>query len=140
MQELLQYLPLKNDEKVLGDIEGDLYYVSPNGYVQMLYAIIKFFAIITGCRFSARVVVTNKRVIIIKAQKYFWFFMNMSSVNSIPVHAISSVGCYFLRTFMVCQNYYLNFSSRTTGFYLRAKGGPAAVHEMIEHILKLQEA
>lgn len=138
MQELLRYMPLDEGEKVLGNIDGVLYYVAPNGVLQLLYSIIRFLAILSGCQTYAHVFVTNKRVIVIKMQKTLWFFIGSLSVTSIPARSVSAVGCYFTRTFLLCKNYYLEFCSRNARFYISANAGENSVHEMIRNILSLQ--
>lgn len=137
MQELLKYMPLEDGEKVLSQIDGVLYYFTPNSYLQILYSIIRFLAIITGRQIKAYIFVTNKRVILIQTQNFFWFYMGTSSVKSIPAHSIRSAGCYFTRTFILHENYYLEFISRSASCYISSKAGERSVHEMVRNILSL---
>ena len=139
MNELVKYMPLKENEEILSTIEGDSYNKSPDIVSRMLGSIIRIISIITGSRKKALVVCTNSRLIIIETQKLLFFIDNSVSSRSFTPRSIQVVGYSLARSLIFFKSHYLELTAGSRSSLIKSKEGKELVDKMIASITHLTE-
>lgn len=133
------YMPIKEDETVLDQIEGDAYNMSSNIILRILGFIIRIIAILTGSSRKILLTVTDKRIIVIEVNKLLWFIDGAVRSKSYTPRSIGTSGYELARSLIIFKSHYLEFNSGGVTVLVRAKSGKPKVMEMIASITALAE-
>lgn len=127
MSELKSGLILDEGEKLVMEIEAELWATSSNPFARALGAVYKFFAMICGTRRRGFIVLTNKRVVKVENEIACYCFnvsstvkyLLPSSVKEVAYTRHASCGCF-------CPAFYLHFETFTECVDVMLKGADQA--------------
>lgn len=115
MAELKSGIVLGADEKLVVELEAELWASSANPIAKLIGQIRKLFALILGNKREGFVVITNKRVIEVIQSKACWVFNVGKDVKYVLPSSVKEVGYTKEGSFFgcFCQTYYLYYESFT---------------------------
>jgi len=137
---LAEYMPLVKGESVLCSIKGNAYNASPNLILRLLGLIEKIVSIITGCPKTMNLIVTNRRIIVIERQMFFWVFLASASAKSVMPRSIDSMGYTFARSLIIFKSHYLEFYQGGVGTLVKSAEGKDRVYDMIRSAASLTDS
>jgi len=95
-------LILSEGEEVLGVLEGEMFATSTNFVTNIIMQVVKFIYFIFGCRKTAQLTITNKRVVCETHTTVCYVFPSAAYFSTILPHGIASVDYAFQATFLFC--------------------------------------
>jgi hypothetical protein len=85
----------------------------------------------------SHIIVTNKRVIVVEARKFLWFFTCSVVSNSYASNNIVKHGYAMLRSYIFFRSHYLIFGAVGENLYIKSDQGKVKVDEVNQAITKL---
>lgn len=124
MSKLRSGVILEDDEKLVAEIEAELWAASSNPIARFIGAIIKVIYLILGMKKEGYIVLTDKRVIEVVSQKACWVFNTGKEVKYVLPSSVKEVGYTKEGTFLgcFCQCYSLYYDSHTQLTNVQLKG------------------
>ena len=95
-------LILQDGEELRGVLEGELYATSSNPLVNFFMNIVKFISMILGCRATAFITITNKRIVIETKKTSCYVFAAGGTYETILPQGIASISYAFVGTLFGC--------------------------------------
>ena len=92
---------MEDDEKLVAEIEAELWAASSNPIARFIGAIIKVIYLILGMKKEGYLVLTDKRVIEVVSQKACWVFNTGKEVKYVLPSSVKEVGYTKEGTFLV---------------------------------------
>ncbi|MDR0563271.1 MAG: hypothetical protein LBG73_11375 [Spirochaetaceae bacterium] len=116
MAELASGFILAEDEKLVMEIEAELWATSSNPIARILGEIRKVIAMILGFRRKGFLIITDKRVIEVSTLISFWCITTIRQVKYVPPNAVNEIGYLRLPACgCFCPAYHLYY--RTTSLF-----------------------
>jgi hypothetical protein len=117
MATLASGLMLAEDEKLVLEIEAELWATSSNPIARFFGAVAKFIAMLFGHKIKGFLVITDKRVVEVKTVINCYCFTTGREVKYVLPNSVKEVGYTRSATFLCCcpmfQLYYESFTQRT---------------------------
>jgi hypothetical protein len=132
-----KYMPVLVDEVIISELKGDAFNSSPNIFARFFATIQKIIAWLLGVPKIAHIIVTNKRVIVVEARKFLWFFTWSVVSNSYASNNIVKHGYAMLRSYIFFRSHYLIFGTVGENLYIKSDQGKVKVDEVNQAIAKL---
>jgi hypothetical protein len=132
-----KYMPVLVDEEIISELNGDAYNMSPNIFARFFGMIEKIIAWLFGVPKIAHIIVTNKRVIVVEARKFIWFFTWNVISNSYAPSNVVKYGYAMLRSYIFFRSHYLIFGAVGENLYIKSDQGKVKVDEVNQAITKL---
>ncbi|MBT8517453.1 hypothetical protein G6645_00020 [Polynucleobacter paneuropaeus] len=132
-----KYMPALVDEEIVSELEGDAYNMSPNIFARFFGMIEKIISWLLTVPKIAHIIVTNKRVIVVEARKFLWFFTWSVVSNSYASNNIVKHGYAMLRSYIFFRSHYLIFGVVGENLYIKSDQGKVKVDEVNQAITKL---
>jgi hypothetical protein len=118
---------LAEDEKLVMEIEAELWATSSNPIAQFFGAINKVIAMILGFRKRGYLVITDKRVVEVSTQISCWCITTGQQIKYVLPSSIKEIGYTRAATFCcLCPAYHLYYESFTQRTSVLLKGGDEA--------------
>ncbi|MBQ0076549.1 MAG: hypothetical protein KBT27_12745 [Prevotellaceae bacterium] len=126
MADLKSGLVLGTNEKLVMELEAELWATSSNPIAKLIGKLRKLFALILGIRRNGFIVITDKRVVEVVQCKALWIFNVGKNVKYVLPSSVKEVGYTKEGTClgMFCQSYNLYYESftQTTSVLLPVAG------------------
>ena len=120
-------ITLAGDEKLVMEIEAELWASSSNPIAQFLGAIQKFCARILGFRKKGYLVITDKRVVEVSTQNACWCITVGRQIKYVLPSSVKEIGYTKQATcFCFCPAYYLYYEGFTQRTAILLKGADEA--------------
>ena len=114
MEKLKSGVILNEDEKLIVELEAELYSTSPNPLAQFIGKIRKIIGLILGFRVDGFVVITDKRVVEVRKMRKCYVFNTDKEVKYLLPSSVKELGYYKETTcFVFCPAYNLYYESFT---------------------------
>lgn len=114
MADLKSGITLNADEMLVMELEAELWAASSNPFAKFIGAITKFIAMICGTRREGYIVITDKRVIEVTKEKFFYFFDSAKVIRYLLPSSIKEIGYTKVPTFFCfCPQYQLFYDAFT---------------------------
>ena len=128
MSNLKSGIALSEGEKVVMEIEAELWATSSNPIAQALGWVIKFIYLILGVKKKGVIVITDKRVIEVRQDIVCWRLNADKNVKYVLPSSLKEVGYTKTSTFCgcFCQAYHLYYESFTQSTMVLLKGADEA--------------
>lgn len=124
MSRLKSGVILQDDEKLVVEIEAELWAASSNPIARFFGAIIKLICLIFGIKKEGYLVLTDKRVIEVVYQKACWVFDTGKEIKYVLPSSVKEVGYTKTGTFLgcFCPCYHLYYDANTQSTNVQLKG------------------
>jgi hypothetical protein len=132
-----KYMPVLVDEEIISELNGDAYNMSPNIFARFFGMIEKIISWLLTVPKIAHIIVTNKRVIVVEARKFLWFFTWSVVSNSYASNNIVKHGYAMLRSYVFFRSHYLIFGAVGENLYIKSDQGKVKVDEVNQAIAKI---
>lgn len=114
MDKLKSGVILNEDEKLIVELEAELYSTSPNPIAQLIGKIRKIIGLILGFKIDGFVVITDKRVVEVRRMRKCYVFNTDKEVKYLLPSSVKELGYYKETTcFVFCPAYHLYYESFT---------------------------
>ena len=115
MAELKSKFVLAEGEKLVIELEAELWATSQNPIAKAIGAIQKFCALLIGNKRKGYVIITDKRVVVIRQDKMCWCLNAGKFVKYVLPSSVKEVGYLQKGSFLgcFCQSFYLYYDSFT---------------------------
>ena len=115
---------LEENEKLIMELEAELWAESSNPIARAIGFIIKIIYFILGIRLHGYLVITDKRVIEVRDAKACWIFNTSKEVKYVLPASVKEAGYLKRATFCgcFCQSYYFYYESWTQRTAIQLKG------------------
>jgi len=132
-----EYMPVLVDEVIISELNGDAYNMSPNIFARFFGMIEKIISWLLTIPKIAHIIVTNKRVIVVEARKFLWFFTwNVTSDSYAPKNIVK-YGYAMLRSYIFFKSHYLTFGVHGENLLIKSDQGKVEVDLVNKAITKL---
>jgi len=132
-----KYMPVLVDEEIVCELQGDAYNMSPNIFSRFFGMIEKIISWLLTIPKISHIIVTNKRVIVVEARKFLWFFTWSVISNSYAPSNVVKHGYAMLRSYIFFRSHYLIFGVVGENLYIKSDQGKVKVDEVNQAITKL---
>jgi hypothetical protein len=132
-----KYMPVLVDEEIISELEGDAYNMSPNIFARFFGMIEKIISWLLTIPKISHIIVTNKRVIVVEARKFLWFFTWSVISNSYAPSNVVKHGYAMLRSYIFFRSHYLIFGAVGENLYIKSDQGKVKVDEVNQAITQL---
>ena len=114
-EKLKSGLLLDEDEKLVMELEAELWATSGNLFARIWATIRKFLALLFGTKISGYIVLTDKRIVEVTTHKMCWVFNAGKAVKYVLPSSVKEVGYTEAGTFCgcFCKSYHLYYESFT---------------------------
>jgi hypothetical protein len=127
MAKLASGFTLADDEKLVMEIEAELWATSSNPFAQLLGGIWKFIAMILGTRLKSFLIITDKRVIEVKSQILCYCINTGRQVKFVLPSSVKEIGYDKAATCgLFCPAYHLYYQAHTQNTRILLKGADDA--------------
>ena len=114
MDKLKSGVILNEDEKLIVELEAELYSTSPNPIAQLIGKIRKIIGLILGFKIDGFIVITDKRVVEVRRMRKCYVFNTDKEVKYLLPSSVKELGYYKETTcFVFCPAYHLYYESFT---------------------------
>ena len=132
-----KYMPVLVDEEIVSELKGDAYNMSPNIFARFFGMIEKIISWLLTVPKIAHIIVTNKRVIVVEARKFLWFFTWSVTSDSYTPKNVVKYGYAMLRSYIFFKSHYLTFGVHGENLLIKSDEGKVKVDEVNQAIAKL---
>jgi len=132
-----KYMPTLVGEEVIDELKGDAFNSSPNIFARFFSTIQKIIAWLLGVPKIAHIIVTSKRVIVVEARKFLWFFTWNVISNSYAPSNVVKYGYAMLRSYIFFRSHYLIFGVVGENLYIKSDQGKVKVDEVNQAITQI---
>ena len=132
-----KYMPTLVGEEIVSELKGDAFNSSPNIFALFFATIQKIIAWLIGVPKIAHIIVTNKRVIVVEARKFLWFFTGSVISNSYAPNNVVKCGYAMLRSYIFFRSHYLIFGVVGENLYIKSDQGKVKVDEVNQAIAQI---
>jgi hypothetical protein len=132
-----KYMPVLIDEEIISELMGDAYNMSPNIFARFFGMIEKIISWLLTVPKIAHIIVTNKRVIVIEARKFLWFFTWSVTSDSYAPKNVVKYGYAMLRSYIFFKSHYLTFGVHGENLLIKSDQGKVEVDLVNKAITKL---
>ena len=102
---------LDADEKLVMEIESELWLISTNPILRLLGGLFRFIATILGTKLKAFLIITDRRVIEVNSQVVCWCITTGRQVKYVLPSSVKEIG--YNRAGVCCKVYNLYYQSHT---------------------------
>jgi hypothetical protein len=132
-----KYMPTLVDEEIISELRGDAFNLSPNIFARFFGMIEKIISWLLTVPKIAHIIVTNKRVIVIEARKFLWFFTWSVTSDSYAPKNVVKYGYAMLRSYIFFRSHYLTFGVHGENLLIKSDEGKAKVDQVNQAITKI---
>ena len=132
-----KYMPTLVGEEIINELKGDAFNSSPNIFARFFATIQKIIAWLFGVPKIAHIIVTNKRLIVVEARKFLWFFTWNVISNSYAPSNVVKYGYAMLRSYIFFRSHYLIFGVVGENLYIKSDQGKVKVDEVNQAITQI---
>lgn len=114
MSSIHSQINFMNDEKIVAEVEAQLWATSSNAIARFIGRVLRFIAMLLGTRVRFHLIITNKRIIEVSETIQCYCFTTKRLVRYVTPSSVKQVG-YSKATNcgICCSAYYLFYNSQT---------------------------
>ncbi len=131
MKNYKKYMRLQENEEIIKTVEGDAYNTSANPILRMIGFIVRIISICFGLRRKIHIIITNKRVVLIKFDKFLWVFDSGISVLGMTPRSIHTIGYGMVRSLLIFKTNYFILKTSSENIMLKFVGKKDALYDAV---------
>jgi hypothetical protein len=132
-----KYMPTLVDEEIISELRGDAFNLSPNIFARFFGMIEKIISWLLTVPKIAHIIVTNKRVIVIEARRFLWFFTWSVTSDSYAPKNVVKYGYAMLRSYIFFRSHYLTFGVHGENLLIKSDEGKIKVDQVNQAIAQI---
>lgn len=127
-----KYIKLSDGEEVLQEVEGDAQTLGSGPMDKLMSVVMTFLDKVLGRTTKIKLLITNKRIIVIASQKIFWVIDKGIDVVSYTPRAINYIGYSMVKEWIIFNTRYFKVSTISGETLINFKGSKEELFDLTE--------